>query len=186
MKPILIGTIDITAAGNGKGLIGDLDGDGRMELVIVQADGDIDDRYVPHQVTCVTAYRLDGEQMWQAGTPAENPGKFGSDFPAQIYDIDGDGQLEVLCIMNQRFFILEGSSGRVKKEFELPAEDAHDCIIIANLTGKERAENILLKNRYTRMWAMDKDFQLLWTHEGNLGHYPWACDTNGDGYDEVM
>ena len=63
MKPILIGTIDITAAGNGKGLIGDLDGDGRMELVIVQADGDIDDRYVPHQVTCVTAYRLDGEQM---------------------------------------------------------------------------------------------------------------------------
>ena len=186
MKPILIGTIDITATGNGKGLIGDLDGDGRMELVIVQADGDIDDRYVPHQVTCVTAYRLDGEQMWQAGTPAENPGKFGSDFPAQIYDIDGDGQLEVLCIMNQRFFILEGSSGRVKKEFELPAEDAHDCIIIANLTGKERAENILLKNRYTRMWAMDKDFQLLWIHEGNLGHYPWACDTNGDGYDEVM
>ena len=186
MKPILIGTIDITATGNGKGLIGDLDGDGRMELVIVQADGDIDDRYVPHQVTCVTAYRLDGEQMWQAGTPAENPGKFGSDFPAQIYDIDGDGQLEVLCIMNQRFFILEGSSGRVKKEFELPAEDAHDCIIIANLTGKERAENILLKNRYTRMWAMDKDFQLLWIHEGNLGHYPWACDINEDGYDEVM
>jgi outer membrane protein assembly factor BamB len=186
MKPILIGTIDITAAGNGKGLIGDLDGDGRMELVIVQADGDIDDRYVPHQVTCVTAYRLDGEQMWQAGTPVENPGKFGSDFPAQIYDIDGDGQLEVLCIMNQRFFILEGSSGRVKKEFELPAEDAHDCIIIANLTGKERAENILLKNRYTRMWAMDKDFQLLWIHEGNLGHYPWACDINEDGYDEVM
>ena len=186
MKPILIGTIDITAAGNGKGLIGDLDGDGRMELVIVQADGDIDDRYVPHQVTCVTAYRLDGEQMWQTGTPVENPGKFGSDFPAQIYDIDGDGQLEVLCIMNQRFFILEGSSGRVKKEFELPAEDAHDCIIIANLTGKERAENILLKNRYTRMWAMDKDFQLLWIHEGNLGHYPWACDINEDGYDEVM
>ena len=186
MKPILIGTIDITAAGNGKGLIGDLDGDGRMELVIVQADGDIDDRYVPHQVTCVTAYRLDGEQMWQTGTPVKNPGKFGSDFPAQIYDIDGDGQLEVLCIMNQRFFILEGSSGRVKKEFELPAEDAHDCIIIANLTGKERAENILLKNRYTRMWAMDKDFQLLWIHEGNLGHYPWACDINEDGYDEVM
>ncbi len=61
-----------------------------------------------------------------------------------------------------------------------------NCIIIANLTGKERAENILLKNRYTRMWAMDKNFQLLWTHEGNLGHYPWACDINGDGYDEVM
>lgn len=53
-----ISNFDIWAAAGGKGLLGDLDSDGRMEVVFVQADSGIDDRYVPHQVTCVTAYRL--------------------------------------------------------------------------------------------------------------------------------
>lgn len=65
MEPILLNTIDITAAGGGKGLLGDVDGDGRMELIFVQGDSGIDDRYVPHQVTCVTVYRLDGTLLWQ-------------------------------------------------------------------------------------------------------------------------
>ena len=49
MEPILIGEVDIARAGkNCKILLGDIDGDGRMELVCVQPDGGIDDRYVPH------------------------------------------------------------------------------------------------------------------------------------------
>ncbi|MNJ48785.1 hypothetical protein D3C77_439890 [compost metagenome] len=36
------------------------------------------------------------------------------------------------------------------------------------------------------MWALTREFELLWTHEGNIGHYPWVYDLNGDGYDEVM
>ena len=48
MEPILIGTVDISRAGkNCKVLLGDIDGNGRMELVCVQPDGGIDDRYVP-------------------------------------------------------------------------------------------------------------------------------------------
>ena len=65
MEAHLLGKIDITAAGRGKGLLGDINGDGRMEVVFVQADGDIDDRYVPHMVTCVTAYDLNGNILWQ-------------------------------------------------------------------------------------------------------------------------
>ncbi len=186
MEAKLIGKIDISKAGGGKGLLGDIDGDGRMELVIVQADSGIDDRYVPHQITCVTAYRLSGELMWQVGDASGRPGNFGSDFPAQIYDIDCDGQLEILCVMKKRFLVLEGSTGRIKKDYPLPGENAHDCIIIANLSGGEHAKEILLKDRYTHMWAMSNDFEVLWTHEGNLGHFPWAYDVDGDGYDEVM
>ena len=51
MEAKLINRFSIEAAGNGKGLLGDINGDGRMEVVFVRADGDIDDRYVPHQVT---------------------------------------------------------------------------------------------------------------------------------------
>lgn len=182
----VLGSIDITAAGGGKCLLGDLDGDGRMELVVVQADSDIDDRYVPHQITCVTAYRLTGEMLWQTGECHEKCGSFGSDFPAQVYDIDADGKSEILCVMNQEFLILDGMTGSVKCRYPLPDEQAHDCIILADLTGKGRPTDIILKDRYRRMWALDSDWNLLWTHEGNIGHLPWTVDVNGDGYEEVM
>lgn len=204
MEPILINSIDISRAGkNCKLLLGDINGDGRMELVCVQPDGGIDDRYVPHQVVCLTAFALTGELLWQVGEPAEEPGGPGSDYPAQIADIDGDGQLEVLAVMDKTLFVLEGRSGRVKKEFSLKnlprlashdkrfpegvdCPNAHDCIIVANLRGNKTPEDIILKDRYENMWALDGDFNLLWTHSGNVGHFPLACDINGDGKDEVM
>lgn len=189
-KPVLIRKLNIEAAGkNAKALIGDVNGDGRMELVMIQANGGIDDRYEPHQVQCITTFDLNGNMLWQIGTPNTVPGTFGlfgSDFPAQIIDIDGDGKNEILCVMNKRFYILDGSSGKVKKEYELPDNEAHDCIIVANLTGGEYPQDIILKNRYSKMWAMDKDFNLLWQYEGNIGHYPWIHDINGDGKDEIM
>ncbi len=40
--------------------------------------------------------------------------------PAQIADIAGDGLLEVLCVMNDRFLILEGGSGKLKAAHDLP------------------------------------------------------------------
>ena len=182
----LLGTIDISAAGGAKCLLGDVDGDGRMELIAVQADGNIDDRYVPHQITCVTVYRLTGEMMWQKGTCQEKAGGFGSDFPAQVYDIDGDGKQEILCVMDQTFLVLDGTDGSVKQSHPLPDPEAHDCIILADLSGKGRPTDVILKDRYRRMWAFDEDWNLLWTHEGNVGHFPWAYDINGDGYDEVI
>ena len=79
MEAKLINSFDISAAGGGKGLLGDIDGDGRMEVVFVRADSGIDDRFVPHQITCVTAYRLTGELLWQRAT-ARKATNFGSDF----------------------------------------------------------------------------------------------------------
>ncbi len=179
--------IDISAAGVGcKMLLGDLDGDGRAELLLVQPDNRQDVRYIPHQVQCLTAYDLEGRMLWQTGKPDPGAGSQGSDYPAQIYDIDGDGALEVLCVMDGRFHILNGATGSIKQVHNLPDKEAHDCIIIANLSGKERATDIILKDRYHRLWALDSDFRLLWTHEGNVGHYPWVFDLDGDGRDEVM
>jgi len=187
MEANLINKIDISAAGkNCKILLGDINGDGRMELVCVQPDGGIDDRYVPHQITCITAFSLTGNILWQYGTPVEEPGGFGSDFPAQVYDIDADGKLEVLAVIDKKFCIISGSDGSLKKQYDLPDEMAHDCILIANLSGNPTPQDIILKNRYHKMWAMDKNFNLLWTHEGNVGHFPLVCDVNGDGLEEVM
>ncbi|MCM3626618.1 FG-GAP-like repeat-containing protein [Paenibacillus glycanilyticus] len=186
-EPYLLGTIDIREAGpHCKSLLGDLNGDGRMELLLVQPDNRQDVRYIPHQVQCLTAYDLEGNLLWQTGKPNHGAGRAGSDYPAQIADIDGDGRLEVLCVMEGQFLILNGHDGSIRSVHELPDPHAHDCIIVANLTGGAHAGDIILKDRYHRLWALDGEFKLLWTHEGNPGHFPWVYDLDGDGHDEVM
>lgn len=186
-EPVLLRKLDISAAGkNTKLYTGDLTGNGKKDLLLVQPDGGIDDRYIPHQVQAMTAYDVNGNLLWQVGTLEDHPGGPGSDYPIQIYDIDGDGKNEVICVMEKQFYVLEGGTGKVKRKFSLPSEDAHDCIIIANLAGNAFPQDIILKNRYEQMWALDYDFNLLWTHKGNIGHYPWVFDFNRDGKDEVM
>ncbi|WP_284638972.1 FG-GAP-like repeat-containing protein [Paenibacillus silviterrae] len=186
-QPCFLGKVDIQEAGpRCKMLLGDVNGDGRMEMILVQADNRQDVRYIPHQVQCITVFDLTGELLWQVGKPDPGAGGQGSDYPAQIADIDGDGHLEVLCIMDGRFNILNGQTGQLKASHALPDPQAHDCIIVANLTGGHTAGDIILKDRYHRMWAMNRNFELLWTREGNPGHYPWVYDLDGDGLDEVM
>ncbi len=69
------GEIDVSAAGRCKLLLGDLNGDRRMELLLVQPDNRQDVRYIPHQVQCMTAFDLEGQMLWQRGAP--NPGAGG-------------------------------------------------------------------------------------------------------------
>jgi len=186
-KPFFVTKIDKTKMPESNRIIlGDLNGDGVLEMVLLQADSGIDDRYVPHQITCLTAVDVKGNILWQAGEPMKEIGGTGSDFPAQIYDIDGDGENEVICVMDKKFKVFEGKTGKLKKEYELPHEHAHDCIILANLSGADKPKNVVLKDRYNKMWAMNYDFSVMWTHDGNLGHFPYPYDINGDGYDEIM
>jgi hypothetical protein len=167
-------------------LLGDLNNDGILEMVLLQADSDFDDRFIPHQITCLSAVDVHGNELWRVGKPLRVIGGTGSDFPAQIYDIDGDGENEVLCVMDKKFKVLEGKNGRLKAEYDLPDEYAHDCIILANLSGADKPKNIILKDRYKKMWAMNHDFTVMWAFEGNIGHFPYPFDINGDGYDEIM
>ncbi|MBB6734859.1 VCBS repeat-containing protein [Cohnella sp. CBP 2801] len=167
-------------------LLGDLNGDGRMEIVMVQPDNRQDVRYIPHQTQCLTAFDLEGRLLWQLGRPGSGAGGPGSDYPAQIADVDGDGRLEVLCVMDGRLLALDGRTGQAKWTRELPDPQAHDCIVVANLTGADDAGDLILKDRYRTLWALDREGRLLWKHEGNPGHFPWVYDFDGDGRDEVM
>ena len=62
-----------------------------------------------------------------------------------------------------------------------------DAIRIVNGSAKEHASDILIKDRYARLWVYDENFNLLWkfTHN-NTGHFPYAYDFNGDGKDEIF
>ncbi|MFW6029470.1 MAG: hypothetical protein ACOCRO_04370, partial [Halanaerobiales bacterium] len=185
-EPVLIDTIDISASGDGaRMLLGDLTGDGRLEILMMQPDYMSDDRFIGHEINSLTAYNLEGNMLWQIGDPSKGAGS-GSDIPAQIYDIDQDGKNEVLAAMDGKLRVLSGESGEEEYSFDYPHQDAHDTIIIANFSGNEKPQDIVLKDRYNQLWAMDRFGELLFTFEGNIGHYPWPYDLDGDGRDEII
>ncbi len=188
MELELLQRIDVSACGRGCHMrLGDINSDGRLEIVLLQPDSGFDDRYFPHSVRCATAFNLEGEMLWQVGEPdLENTPSCEGELPAQIYDIDNDGNNELLYIADGEFIVLDGMNGTEKKKYPLPSPDAHDAIIIADIEGKGYPQNIILKNRFHQIWAMDANFNVIWTYKGNIGHFPCPYDINGDGRDELI
>lgn len=161
-------------------------------------------------ISCLTAIDLEGNILWQLGEPSENSrklGKVSADMPFQVYDIDGDGKDEVIVGRNFEIQILEGATGRLKKAAKTPYSDDEDKTIIGvpfqtyaferinpdgiricNFRGKEKPADILIKDRYCRVYALDEDLKLLWKYKSdkNTGHCPLPIDINGDGRDEVL
>ncbi len=160
-------------------------------------------------ISCLTAVNMEtGDVLWQVGEPSELTVNQDTtcDLPFQIYDIDDDGIDEVIVAKDFKVMILDGSTGEVKKSMPTPFNDdpadeilgiefqKHafdrlnvDAIRIVNVSGKNRPSDILIKDRYARLWIYDSDFNLLWkfTHN-NTGHFPYAYDFNGDGKDEIF
>ena len=197
-RPVPWKRIDTRGFGTGRHIrFGHLTGDDNLQMVLAQnlklmpGNGDL------ATVRCLTAVNLDGEVLWQFGEPSADPdaGLLTADVPVQVYDIDGDGRDEVLCLKNFKLYILNGADGSVKDVFPLPQnphEENHfgrltgDSIIIANFRGLERPSDILIKNRYHQVWAYDSRFNLLWTHRCNTGHFAQPYDFDGDGRDELF
>lgn len=161
-------------------------------------------------ISCLTAVDLDGNMLWQLGEASDNSdvlGKVSADMPFQVYDIDGDGEDEVIVGMNFEIRILDGRSGAVKKAVKCPKSDDDDDeligvpfntyafdrlnpdgIRICNFRGKDRPADILIKDRYCRIYALDENLNELWRYKSrkNTGHCPLPIDINGDGCDELL
>jgi hypothetical protein len=81
--------------------------------------------------------------------------------------------------------VLEGATGREKQTFALPAP-ADDCFLFADLTGRGRREDLVVKDRYWNMWGVEHGGRVLWQWTGSPGHFPAVADVDGDGKDEVF
>jgi hypothetical protein len=199
-KPVLWRTIETPRYGTGRHIrFGDLDGDGRLEMVLAQYTEVLNGGNFP-LLSCLTAIDLDGKVLWQWGEPNREHGIIPADLAFQIHDIDGDGAAEVVCCRNFEIAVLDGRTGQPKCSAAtpepgamatwLPEDDLFripgDSICFADLRGSGARRDILVKDRYSNVWAYDDRLNLLWKFHGNTGHFPAVADLDGDGRDEVM
>lgn len=197
-KPVVWKKFETPIFGCGRNVrFGDLDGDGVPEMLFAQIVAKVDTgNFV--EASCLTAVKLDGTVLWQVGKPNPRNGLLTSDTPFQVKDG------EVFLVKDFKLQVLDGRTGKLKRSMwmpEVPEEyrkkrfelkerphdlNAGDSISFFDLSKKGRRSEILLKDRYRYFWVYDQDLKPLWTGSGQLGHFPYPFDANGDGRDEVF
>ena len=150
------------------------------------------------------AYRQNGQLLWgyQDDTVGFTDIRLDANFP--IADIDGDGQPELICARKIAemlcLCIVNAQTGQVKKHIPYPdlehrPRDCRGSIILANVSGQERASDIVVSWDYVSIAVFDSGLNLLWKrtlqHEQNrqhvtMGHTPYPADIDGDDRDEIM
>ncbi|MBM3811215.1 MAG: hypothetical protein FJW20_06215 [Acidimicrobiia bacterium] len=189
-KPVLWRRFHTPLFGAGRNTrFGDLDGDGRLDMLIAQNIPRVRGDAFDH-ISCLTAVTLDGRILWQLGKPDPRNGLLTNDTPFQIYDLDGDGRNEVVLVRDFKLQVLEGATGKLKQWTWMPRAapdnkerpyERNNGDSIAFVNGE-----ILIKDRYRWFWLFDKDLKLKWQGEGQTGHYPYPVDTDNDGKQEFI
>lgn len=154
------------------------------------------------RLSCLTAFTMDGNVLWQKGEPNPSPDNtlISCDLPFQIADVNQDGKYEVLYSMDFEIVLCDLLTGKILKRMPTPVihEDSLvrdepyyrlnvDAIRVADFEGLGYKGDFIIKDRYQNVWAYNQRFELLWRyHHKNTGHFPYICDFDGDGKDEMF
>ncbi|MBN1124609.1 MAG: hypothetical protein JXA82_06350 [Sedimentisphaerales bacterium] len=164
---------------------GDVNADGQVEIISVENYNEND----VHYTSAVVAQDLNGKVLWRWGNPDIGRKAWHHDVACQIHDWDGDDQAEVVLCTQGAIVELDGKMGNEKRRIEI-ARDATDCLVFCDLKGIGRASDVLVKDRYHRIWAFDQQGKFLWsvTNPGGYrtAHQPRPVDIDSEGKDEIM
>ena len=121
----LVSTIDLRGVSGCPGMrLGDINGDGRMEIVVGRA-GRSDHARLVHATG-----RRRGDRVRSQGQPAlairhaEHFHIASSDIPIQVYDMDGDGKAEIFANMSTTEMTVLDGTGKVIRKIPLPTAGA--------------------------------------------------------------
>lgn len=185
--------------GMGRNLrFGDLDGDGETDVLIGQVlhHGPKDRN---SELSCLTAVNLDGEVLWQVGQPDPWKDHLTNDVSFQIHDLNRDGRNEVVYCRDQEIIVAAGATGVTLYKAPTPKTPPGDhgphnifprilgdALFFCDLRGTGHDQDIIIKDRYRFVWALNDKLEILWQGACVTGHYPYAYDVDKDGKDEVM
>jgi len=184
IKPWRIVVLDPEYAGQWM-VAADMDADGEVEIVSAENVnvGDV------HYTSTAVAQKLDGSVLWRWGDPDVGRKNWHHDVACQIHDWNCDDRNEVVLCTKGAVVELDGATGRELRRIPIAA-DATDCLVFCNLSGSDNSTDILVKDRYHRIWAYNPQGTLLWTVTDPGGfrtaHQPVPIDVDGDGRDEIL
>jgi rhamnogalacturonan endolyase len=197
-KPVLWRKIDTEGFGVGRNLrFGDLNNDGQIDVLFGQVlhHGPKDRN---SELSCLTAVTLDGKRLWQIGEADQWKDHLTNDVGFQIHDLDGDGRTEVVYCMGMEVIVADGPTGKTKVKTKTPRmpNDIRapynkfprilgDSLYFCDVRGTGYPRDLIIKTRYRHFWVLNDRLELLWDASCNTGHYPYACDIDDDGKDEI-
>jgi hypothetical protein len=157
---------------DGYSALGDLDGDGGAELVVVSGDG--------------TARALTPacELVW--GPAGDNQGAQGGG-PPSLADLDGDGRPEVVYVAREDRLRVLSSTGALRWEASLEGAHPHAAVAVADLNGDGVAEVLVSDGEGLKFYSSDGQ-RLTTVVEGAsrlAAAGPVVADVDGDGAAEV-
>lgn len=105
----------------------DINGDGKLEFIVAQSSKRIAASLSLTRLTCLTAFDLDGNILWQAGVPDPESSaeeevelSFAGPLPFRIHDLFGDGHPVVVCVFGYDLQIRDAKSGKTILSGETP------------------------------------------------------------------
>jgi hypothetical protein len=194
-EPTVWKKIETENFGAGRSIrFGDLNNDGEIDILVGQVEQRGPNKAFTDLV-CLTALTVDGDILWQRGTPNPDRPLLTKDVGFQIHDLDGDGTREVVCLMNNRIMILEGKTGRQIRSISFPLTQIEEkkinlalgsSMFFCDILGKGRDSDIIIRDNYNNLWTYDEHLRMLWKQTNCEGIYPYASDLDNDGKDEVL
>ena len=198
----------VTSFGGDVTRLADLNGDGKVEMLVLQTSGtlglqvnrsrnDLDD--VDRALFCLTAVTLDGDVLWQVGTPYDRDIPFtghGGGRSICVDDVDADGRQEVIAIDHMRILVLDAATGEQKASAPIPADNFVQ-VYTAQLGDPKAGRQIICKvngrayppwqySNPTMVFNADLSVYAQPFEVRGAGHNIVAMDVNGDGRDELF
>ena len=114
--------------------IGDLDGDGSVEIVMAL-------RFAGDPTIEVVAWTLDGDELWVR--PLTEPYEILGRSTPSLFDFDGDGAMEVVFQVEDALYLLDGTSGTILSSIENWDRGGFSTPLIADVDADGSAEIVV-------------------------------------------
>ncbi len=202
--------IDLTAYRGMYPVLGDLNNDGKFDLVLTRNR----EFTTPGYIVAVDSA---GQKLWELGDASvlekvykDRHGVAFCRGLCTVYDIDQDGRSEVITELwvdgTPMLYVLDGATGKIeasrKSPFDMSVRDpkgytysrAHPLALIARLNGPKHRPAIVMKYEASscipcNVFALDSSLNTLWHIKAgvnSMGHIATVADFDNDGRDETV